>query len=254
VIQIQESVGRNGVNRFQDVATIQTLLNDCLHLLAPQTALEPDGVLRADTVAAIEEFQRRVLHAAQPDGRVDPGGRTLLALLEHRREEEGPTLDAVIDLGSSARFPLEFRPAESYREGMRRFGARRSGGRKHAGCDLYAPLGTPIFAMDSGVVVQDLYHFYLGTFALEIQHPGFVARYGEITGKVPDGLRRGATVRRGDLLGSVGRLEGLDMTMLHLELYAGSGSGPLTVRANIPFQRRSDLVDPTPVLDAAVDE
>ena len=149
---------------------------------------------------------------------------------------------------------MEARPAESYREGMRRFGAGRSGGRKHAGCDLYAPLETPIFAMDEGVVVQDLYHFYLGTFALEIQHPGFLARYGEITSRVPDGLRRGSEVRRGQLLGFVGRLTGLDLTMLHLEMYAGSASGPLTVRGNKPFQRRADLLDPTPVLDAALDE
>jgi murein DD-endopeptidase MepM/ murein hydrolase activator NlpD len=149
---------------------------------------------------------------------------------------------------------MESRPVESYREGMRRFGAQRGGGRKHAGCDLYAPLGTPIFAMDDGVVVQDLYHFYLGTYALEIQHPHFLARYGEITSRAPDGLRNGSPVRRGQLLGFVGRLSGLDLTMLHLEMYAGSASGPLTVRGSKPFQRRSDLLDPTPVLDAALDE
>ena len=253
-MQIQDSVGRGGVNRFEDVEAVQRLLNQCRHLLEPFTEIEPDGIAHRDTIEAIEAFQLRVLRATQPDGRVDPGGRTFQGLIAHRRDPDGSPAGTVIQLGHPPRFPMEARPAESYREGMRRFGAGRSGGRKHAGCDLYAPLETPIFAMDDGVVVQDLYHFYLGTFALEIQHPGFLARYGEITSRVPDGLRRGSEVRRGQLLGFVGRLTGLDLTMLHLEMYAGSASGPLTVRGNKPFQRRADLLDPTPVLDAALDE
>ena len=254
MIQIHASVGRDGVNRFQDVATVQTLLNDCGHLIGARVEIEPDGVVRADTVAAIEAFQRDVLRVSRPDGRVDPGGRTFLALVESRREVEEDEAAAALEAVLPARFPLAERPVESYREGMRRFGARRSGGRKHAGCDLYAPIGTPIYAMDHGIVLQDLYSFYLGTYALEIQHAGFVARYGEITSRVPEGLRKGAKVSRGQLLGYVGRLEGLDMSMLHLELYAGSATGPLTVRSNTPFQRRSDLVNPTPVLDAATSE
>ena len=45
-------------------------------------------------------------------------------------------------------FPLPFIPQLSYTTGGRRFGADRSGGRKHAGCDLIAPLGTPVFAVE----------------------------------------------------------------------------------------------------------
>jgi hypothetical protein len=39
--------------------------------------------------------------------------------------------------------------------------------------------------------------------------------------------------------------------MLHFEMYDNSATGPLTNRRNPPFQRRSDLIDPTPYLDAA---
>lgn len=253
MIEIHGSVGRGGANRFHDVAAVQTLLNDCLHLIAPLPEIDPNGLVGEDTVVAIEEYQRRVLGASEPDGRVDPGGRTLLSLVANRRETPVPGMETPTGAVPSSRFPLDARPPESYRDGMRRFGAGRSGGRKHAGCDLYAPIGTPIYALEAGVVLQDLYHFYLGTYALEIRHPHFIARYGEITSRVPGGLRKGAEVQRGQLLGFVGRLEGLDMSMLHLELYAGSASGALTVRGNTPFQRRSDLIDPTPVLDGAAD-
>jgi hypothetical protein len=39
--------------------------------------------------------------------------------------------------------------------------------------------------------------------------------------------------------------------MLHLEMYDKSGNGPLTNRANKPYQRRKGLVNPAPLLDQA---
>jgi murein DD-endopeptidase MepM/ murein hydrolase activator NlpD len=249
MIQIDASVGRNAQNRFKDVATVQTLLNDCHHLLQPLPPINPNGAVGADTIRAIDEFQRRVLQMAQPDGRVDPGGRTLGALIAQRRESVERASTGVP--GGSESFPMTARPAESYKEGMRRFGANRSNGRKHAGVDLYAPVGTPIYALDDGEVIQNLYHFYLGTYALEIRHPNFVARYGEIRQDVPRELKRGARVRKGQLIGHVGHLQGLNMSMLHLEIYSGTGAGELTVAANRPYMRRADLLDPTPILDRA---
>ena len=43
---------------------------------------------------------------------------------------------------------------------------------------------------------------------------------------------------------------GNTISMLHLELYSGQGTGPLTVRDNV-YRRRGDLIDPTAILDAA---
>ena len=54
-------------------------------------------------------------------------------------------------------------------------------------------------------------------------------------------------VEQGQVIGSVGRLT-VD-SMLHFEMYAGTGRGQLTQRDNPPFQRRPDLIDPTPFLD-----
>ena len=60
-------------------------------------------------------------------------------------------------------FPLAKVPELSFKTAGRKFGAPRDGGkRKHAGCDLIAPLGTEIFAVEDGVVIQDSLPFYTG--------------------------------------------------------------------------------------------
>lgn len=61
---------------------------------------------------------------------------------------------------------------------VRRLPRQGLGGTKHAANDLAAPAGTPVLAMDDGVVINGPYSFYSGTYALEIKHPQFIARYG----------------------------------------------------------------------------
>jgi hypothetical protein len=83
------------------------------------------------------------------------------------------------------RFPFKIPAREPYAGpggGIRVFGYRRDGGaRLHAGCDLYAPVGTPIFAIADGEVILAPYPFYLGTHAIEVYHKGVgVVRYGEV--------------------------------------------------------------------------
>jgi SH3-like domain-containing protein len=116
---------------------------------------------------------------------------------------------------------------------------------------LIAPTGTEILAMADGKVIQGPYGFYSGTYALEVEHAnGMVVRYGEIGLRVPAGIKAGTRVSRGQVIAYVGQLES-GSHMLHLEMYDGSGEGPLTERGNNSYSRRSDLVDPTPYLDAA---
>lgn len=126
-------------------------------------------------------------------------------------------------------FPIPFVPKQSYKAGSRRFGAKRQKGRKHAGCDLIAPLGTPIFAIDSGVVMEAAeQEFYRGTFAIVVQHKGYVARYCEIKG-VAKGIRRGSIVTAGQVIAYVGKM--FVSSMMHFELYRGPyGAGGLTNR------------------------
>jgi murein DD-endopeptidase MepM/ murein hydrolase activator NlpD len=149
-------------------------------------------------------------------------------------------------------FPLRKRPTVSYKTGHRFFGAARAQGRKHAGCDLLAKVGTEILAVEDGIVLRGPYYFYDGTYALEVRHgTGFIVRYGEIGG-TPAGISPGKPVRKGQVIAYVGMLEKYGHSMLHFEMYSGTGTGPLTVRSNKPFQRRNDLIDPTQMLDTAI--
>lgn len=76
---ISASVGRNGVNRHDDVVTIQEMLNIIpAYQGGPVEDLVVDGKSGEKTVSAIMKFQRFVGIGA--DGRVDPSGATLAAL------------------------------------------------------------------------------------------------------------------------------------------------------------------------------
>src|SRR5216684_351214 len=63
------SVGQGGVNRPEDVGTIQTMLNS-----KSGTKLKVDKQCGPRTIQAIRDFQKTFLPA--PDGRVDPSGLT----------------------------------------------------------------------------------------------------------------------------------------------------------------------------------
>lgn len=79
---ITASVGKNGVNRRNDVITIQKLINQNIGFITPLRTIAEDGKVGSITINAIEEFQRRVLKISNPDGRVDPNGMTLKKLNE----------------------------------------------------------------------------------------------------------------------------------------------------------------------------
>lgn len=133
----------------------------------------------------------------------------------------------------------------------RSFGSQRSQGRRHAGCDLYAPIGSKVRAISKGVVLSK-YPFFWGTSAVEVAHPGLgIVRYCEIN--VAPGIGANVEVDEGRAIGFVAQLVNPNPgganphPMLHLEWYSGSASGPLTT-TDSPYKRRSDLRDPTGML------
>jgi Peptidase family M23. len=66
-----------------------------------------------------------------------------------------------------------------------------------------------------------------------------------------EGIKDGSEVKKGQVIAFVGQLEGSKNSMLHFELYSGTGKGGFTVPDNQPYKRRSDLIDPTETLDKA---
>ncbi len=148
--------------------------------------------------------------------------------------------------GDCCRFPTLKAPSADYDhgDGGRWFGARRRDGKRlHAAADLLRPEGEKVFSIDGGQVLRK-YHFYAGTYALEVKHDnGLVARYGEVAKKNVAQSEPGERVLKGQHIGFIGSLD-----MLHFELYSNKSQGPLTQVNAGKYWRRSDLIDPTPLL------
>lgn len=88
-LQLTNSVGINGVNRYADILALQKAFNQRIKSISPTKPLKEDGNLgpnpeKSETVAAIIIFQKKVVGIANPDGKVDVNGRT------HKRINETP--------------------------------------------------------------------------------------------------------------------------------------------------------------------
>jgi murein DD-endopeptidase MepM/ murein hydrolase activator NlpD len=262
---ISASVGNGGRNSRNDVTIVQALLNR--HRRPPLALLSLDGIAGGQTNAAIEHFQKHNAGIMIPDGRVDVGGRTWSRLsTDPLNQAPCPELKNIIRVAehpkksfSGCTFPLPLPyPELDWTSGMRRFGADREkvngkATRAHAACDLYAPADTPIFAVAEGFVLYADPTFYAGSGELAIDHGAFIARYCEVE---PNSflVKRGDTVKAGQPIAKIGKLNGINLTMLHFEMYDKTAEGNLTQKSIkksklrsdlIPFSRRKDLIDPT---------
>ena len=141
----------------------------------------------------------------------------------------------------------------------RGFGAKRPNGRAHAGCDLIAKVGTEVFAVADGTVLLSKsfnisYLPNVHVWEILIDHYFFQARYCELKGPAA-GIKNGMKVTQGQLIGYVGQLS--QSSMLHFELYSGNSKKYPTQRGNskylyVPpakYERKEDLIDPTPYLN-----
>ena len=99
----------------------------------------------------------------------------------------------------------------------------RRGWRTHKGTDINAPMGTPLVAMESGVVIQADWH-YLGGNGIYVK--------GDITGDVyyyahlsayAEGITVGTPVAAGRVIGYVGDTGNADIPHLHLGWMPGGG-------------------------------
>lgn len=123
----------------------------------------------------------------------------------------------------------------------------------HEGVDLYAPIGTPVMAVEAGVIVSIEpftgpaagSSWWLDTMSVMVEGESGVVLYGEIE-PLP-GIRVGMKVDLGQCLGELVQVlrtdKGRPMTMLHLELHVAgtrealewTNSRPVTLRDPTPF-------------------
>jgi murein DD-endopeptidase MepM/ murein hydrolase activator NlpD len=271
MVRISASVGLAGQNKTADALVVQRLLNQNRNRIPGGREIKVDGIIGPKTILHIKAFQVDVLKFADPDATVDPEGRTLKALNDGAAgSRNGPHPDpapppmAAPALEKPLCFPLSARPVLDYQvpsdlqrpHHHRYFGAGRKSKdgtyRAHAACDLIAAPETPVLAVEVGTVDHYEPGFFDVTGALVVAHDnGLVVRYGELSHAMP-GLNRGAPVARGQVIGFVGK-NSFGSAMLHIEFYAGTKTGRLSVAGNA-FIRRGDLVDPTAYLDAATVE
>jgi murein DD-endopeptidase MepM/ murein hydrolase activator NlpD len=148
----------------------------------------------------------------------------------------------------SALFPLSAPSQNDYTKGVSSFGSPRARKIKSAAVNLKADSCDPVLAMSPGVIIQGPYRFYDNTYAIEIKHDdGTIVRYAELSGDLVEGVKVGAEVEKGQIIGFVGELRGEGLAQLHLEMFSGKEEGPLTVSKG-EFRRRGDLMNPTGIL------
>ncbi|KVP17147.1 hypothetical protein WJ84_02385 [Burkholderia ubonensis] len=133
------------------------------------------------------------------------------------------------------------------------FGVRRAK-HTHEGVDLYAPHGTPVFAVEDGEVVAVKpftgphagLPWWLDTWAVFVEGPSGVVVYGEIAPAVAEGEKVCAGQTLGTITTVLAKDKGRPRAMLHLELHTpGSRVAPEWLEHD---QRPAVLCDPTPYL------
>jgi len=106
-----------------------------------------------------------------------------------------------------------------------RFGQRRGG--YHQGLDIAAPIGTPVYAADSGTVVWSAVYAGYGLL-IKIDHGGgkTITMYGHLSQSF---VSVGQTVKRGQLIGKVGSSGRSTGPHLHFEIRVeGSALNPFS--------------------------
>jgi murein DD-endopeptidase MepM/ murein hydrolase activator NlpD len=88
----------------------------------------------------------------------------------------------------------------------------------HTGTDYAAPLGTPVFAVGDGEIIESRYRGVNGNI-VQIQHNGmYKTAYLHLNGFGP-GIKKGVQVKQGQVIGYVGRTGRVTGVHLHYTLY-----------------------------------
>lgn len=195
-----EDVGQASAQGLFVVGFDRDAAGRCRILVRTPTA----EVTRGLTIAPLDYDVQRI--DGLPQDQVTPSDPALLARIaeEAKRKAVGFASDLDSD-GFKAGFSLPI--AEGGFRLSARFGGQRVLNgvpqRPHYGCDLAAPVGTPVMAPADGLVsFAETGLHYEGALILIDHGQGLVSAYLHLS-KV--GVSAGQTVRRGELIGAVGK-------------------------------------------------
>lgn len=181
--------------------------------LAIERKVRPDGSVRSRHFLAIElRNQDRVLRAIPV-----PRGSGWVYY-----DDQGRSLH-----GAFLRYPVPYRITSRFT--TRRFHPILKRFRKHEGIDYGAPVGTPVEATASGVVTRAGFAGGYGRL-VELRHAGGIrTRYAHLSA-IGAGIRPGARVEQGNVIGRVGASGLATGPHLHYEFVLnGRHVDPLTV-------------------------
>lgn len=203
---VLELINRRGLVRIDDAEVLQVSLEQVqAEVAVRQSELEAQ---RAQLRADAELLQERLAEAEAQATTI----RTLVA--RQRRIDRGPQQGiyaCIFDRGT-----FRFRDT---------WGAPRSGGRRHRGTDVFAPMNQPTYAFTSGVVERHS-NSRLGGLGLYLRGvDGNVYYYAHLASIEPKGAV-GNWVVAGDLIARNGYSGNADpwAPHVHFELHPGGGS------------------------------
>lgn len=96
------------------------------------------------------------------------------------------------------------------------FNEMRGSARRHEALDIMAPRGTPVVAVDDGVIKKLFTSQYGGLTIYQFDPSETVSYYYAHLDRYADGLKEGATVKQGDVLGYVGSTGNASPSAPHL--------------------------------------
>lgn len=113
----------------------------------------------------------------------------------------GSEADAMADLADAFDIPVDGVAPEAL---VDTFDFWRPSGRMHKAIDIMAPTGTPVYAVDDGVITSVRENNLGGLIVTQLDSSGCVGLYYAHLNNWADGLEKGKLVERGDLIGFVG--------------------------------------------------
>lgn len=198
------------------------------------TDTRQEAIIAAGAVASTQEWRRQSvalageLRAAQADFAAAEDGLATAQVEAARRAEEQRRADALLQMGAAPGGPAPSINGRACPVGQPNgfidsWGFPRSGGRTHEGVDMFAPYGSPTYAVADGVIYR-VYNNPIGGLSINlIDTDGNMYYYTHLASV---SVRTGQKISVGQVIGAVGTSGNAAGTPphLHWQFHPGNGS------------------------------